>query len=284
MSHPLLQGLQDRDPAVRADACRQIALDPSAVLLLAGLADALADGDSRVSRAASDALVTLGHRLAEVRPQLRQALHAQAAGQRWAAAFSLSRLEAPSLALVPAAVEAMGSPDGDVRWAAARLLVETARLHEEAASVLVQLVSSGETAAVRRMATYALRQLAPDHPDALRAIVAATSDDDLAVRRAALTTLARAIQPPDSVIARLSEVLLSETDSASRTLAAVALGELGAAHPGLLPEAIVAQLEVSARDRDEDASNDSSTAEPDANLRRAAARALERLRARAPGG
>lgn len=282
MSHPLLRDLQDRDPAVREAACRQIALDPSAVLLLAGLADALADGDPRVARAASDAMVTLGRGFEEVRPRLRQALHGQTKGQRWAAAFSLSRLEAPSLALVPAAVEAMGSSDGDVRWAAARLLVETARLHEEAASVLLQLVASGETAVVRRMATYALRELAPDHPDALRAIVSATSDDDLAVRRAALTTLARAIQPPNIVLTRLCEVLQRDADSASRALAAVALGELGAAHPGLLPKAIVAQLEASARDCNEPGSHDLSTGAPDVILRRAAARALERLRASVP--
>ena len=40
MSHPLLERLRDRDERCRADACRAIAEDPAAVLLLDDLTEA----------------------------------------------------------------------------------------------------------------------------------------------------------------------------------------------------------------------------------------------------
>ncbi len=267
MSHPIVERLAAANPEVRRQACADAASDPAAALLTEALAGALGDPCKSVARAASDALVRIGREVGDagdVGACLRRALHADEPRLRWGAAFTQARLEPPSPRLLPALVEALGSPDGDVRWASARLLVETGRLHAEVLSVLVGLVRSCEHAVVRRMATFALRELAPDRPEAAAVLLEATVDDDLHVRRAALTAMASLMDPPPDVLTRLTDALASDPDAASRRLAALALGELGAASgepPGTLREALRA----------------AGSGSQDADLRRAVERALARL-------
>ena len=157
-----------------------------------------------------------------------------------------------------------------MRWAAARILVDAGRLHGEVLALLVGLVRTSESAAVRRMATFALRSLAPDRPEAARVLLEATGDADLRVRRAAFTALAALDAPPREVPARLVGALRSDPDAASRRLAALALGELGAAHPGALPAEAREALRAAC------------LAGGDEDLRRAAERSLRKLGDGAP--
>jgi hypothetical protein len=115
------------------------------------------------------------------------------------------------------------------------------------------------------MATFALRRLAPDRPEAARVLLEATGDPDLRVRRAAFTALAALEAPPREVPVRLVGALRNDPDAASRRLAALALGELGAADPAALPEEAREALRAA------------SAAGDDADLRRAAERALRKL-------
>jgi HEAT repeat protein len=265
VSDPLLARLASADPEERREACRQAATHPAATLFADALARALADPSKAVVRAASDALVAIQRGPGGALDALRDALHGHAPGARFAAAFTLARLEPPSPKLLPALVEALGSDDGDVRWAAARLLVDMGRLHGEVLPVLVGLARAGEGAAVRRMAAFALRSLAPDRPEAAQVLLSATRDPDVDVRRAALTALAALLDPPREVAARLVEVLSADPDAPSQRLAALALGELGAASPAALPAGAHAAL---ARAQAESL---------DTDLRRAAARSLAKL-------
>ena len=82
------------------------------------------------------------------------------------------------------------------------------------------------------MATFCLRELAPDRPAAAQALLEASRDDDAHVRRAALTAMAGLLDPPAPVVARLDEAL-DDADASTAGLAALALGELGA--KGALP-------------------------------------------------
>lgn len=272
MSHPLLERLRHPDPAERRAACAAICEDPSAVVLAEALARALGDPDKGVARAASDALVTLARHDAGVEPILKDCLHGSSPRARFGAAFTLARLAPPHPGLLPALVEGLASPDGDRRWAAAKLLVETGRLHGEVLGLALGLVRGSESAAVRRMATFCLRELAPDRPEAAGALVEATRDDDLHVRRAAMTALAALLDPPPPVVRRLLDALESEPDPTLRGIAAVALGELGARHPDRVGREGRAKLE-SLRDAAQ------------GGLRRAAEQALARLeRAAGPGG
>ncbi len=266
MSHPILAQLASSDPAARRAACLAAASDPAATLLTAALCNALGDPARAVSRAASDALVEIGRKHGDIDPGLRAALHGSDPARRFAAAFTLARISPPGPRLLPALVEALASPDGDVRWAATRLLVEAGRVHGEVFLLLTGLVRTHASAIVRRMATFALRELAPDRVEAADALLDASNDRDLHVRRAALTALAALWSPPPRVALQLLRVLASDPDSASRRLAALALGELAAADAQNVPPETRARLEAAA-----------AAPGTDADLRRAIERACMRL-------
>ena len=229
MSHPLLAQLRSADAAERAAACRAVASDPAGALLAEPVVAALGDPDKRVARAANEALVALARSGSGdgVVKLLRRALRGDPAPLRVQAAFVLARLEPPEPSLLPALVEGMAAPEGDLRWSAARVLVDMGRLHGEIVRVLLGLVRGGAAPAVRRMATFCLRELAPDQPSAAQALLEASRDGDAHVRRAALTAMAGLLDPPAKVVARLGEAL-DDPDASAAGLAALALGELGA--------------------------------------------------------
>lgn len=270
MSHPIARRLQSADPDERRAACQAAAEDPAGTLLAGELSEALGDPVKAVVRAASDALVQIARRAGGVDEAIRAALHSELPSRRWGAAFTWARLEPPGPRVLPALVEALGSPDGDVRWAAARLLVEAGRLHADVLPLLLGLVRGGEHALVRRMATFALRELAPDRPEAAQVLLDATDDVDLHVRRAAYTAMASLMSPPPDVAEHLLRTLESDPDAATRRLAALALGEIGATEPSALPSHAEGALrQAGGRSQDPD-------------LRRAVERALTRLRAGTP--
>jgi HEAT repeat protein len=265
VSHPVIERLRSADPAERRAACLAAVEDPSGALLIDALGEALGDPERGVARTAGEALVALGRRERAVDEVLRRALRSDDPSRRFEAAAALARLVPPGPMLLPALLEALGHRDGDVRWAAARLLVDTGRLHTEVLGILIGLVKAGDAPRVRRMAAFALRELGPDHPESARALVTATRDVDTSVRRAALTAMASLLDPPAFVLARLLEVLDGDADAASRRIATVALGELGAADESCLPAGAVDRLQAL------------SASAPDDDLRRGAARALARL-------
>jgi HEAT repeat protein len=266
----LLEKLRSGNAEERRSACRNAVESPSAIVLVDALAEALGDPEKAVARAASDALVEIGTQGGGVQNAIRKALQSDVPSRRQGAAFTAARIEPPGLRLLPALVEALGSVDGDVRWAAARLIVEIGRAHGEVLLLLLAMVRTGEQAVQRRMATFALRELAPDRVEAAEALLGAARDTDLQVRRAALTAMASLTPPPLGVVTRLLEALREDEDAASRRLAALALGEIGRADPRAISPEAIRQL------RDcEDRSSDS-------DLRRAAQRALARFEGEQP--
>ena len=74
MSHPVVARLASADADERRAACVDAADDPTAVLLLDGLAKALGDPEKRVARAASDSLAKLAPTCPEVGAVVRAAL------------------------------------------------------------------------------------------------------------------------------------------------------------------------------------------------------------------
>ncbi len=223
MTHPVIARLRDPDPAVRREACRAAPEDPSAVLLVDALGDALADPDGRVCRAASEALAKLAPDHEVVAELLRRALHGDDPRLRWGAAFTKARLAPPEPALLPALVDALASSESDVRWAAARILVDLGRLHNEALPVAVGLARTDPNPVVRRMALFCLRELAPEETVTVDALLQASQDSDRQVRRAALASMAALRAPPRKIAERLTQVLDDDPDPAARRLAAAAL-------------------------------------------------------------
>ena len=261
----LLEGIASADPGERRRACLAAVASPSATLLVDALGEALGDPEKAVARAASDALVEIATRMGGVEKAIRNALRSELPSRRWGAAFTAARIAPPGPRLLPAVVEALGSADGEVRWAAARVIVEIGRLHGDVLPLLLAMVRSGEQAIQRRMATFALRELAPDSVEAAETLLEATRDIDLQVRRGAFTAMASLIAPPPGIAARLLEAVHEDDDAASRRLAALSLGEIGGANPqAISPEAM-------RRLRDEEQRSE------DPDLRRALQRALTRI-------
>jgi HEAT repeat protein len=267
VSHPILERLASPDPGERARACRSAARDPAAVIFLDALEEALGDPVAAVARAASDALAEIGSRAPEVDALLRRAMRSNRPNARWGAAFASAQLAPPVPGLLPPLVEALACDARDIRWRAARLLVESGHALPESRLLLAGLATGDPRPAVRQMAAHCLRELAPDELETARVLLEATRDRDLGVRRASLSALAALGDPPLAVAERLLDVSEADADAASRCIALAALGEIGARHPGALPgEAKVALRRIAARAED-------------GNVRRAAAGALRRLSA-----
>jgi HEAT repeat protein len=227
VSHPLLARLRSPETSERAAACREIATDPAGTLLAEALVEALGDPEPAVARAAADALVQLA-RASEgevIVALLRKATRTEGT-RRIHAALALARLEPPAPGLLPALIEGLGARTGDVRWSAARTLVDVGRLHPEVLGVLLGLVRAAEDPAARRMATFALRELAPDRPEAARVLLEATHDQDPHVRRAAVTALAGLLDPPPEVRTRLA-ALRGDRDPILARLASLTLEHIG---------------------------------------------------------
>ena len=223
MTHPVLARMRDPDPRVRKQACRAAADDPSAVLLVNALEDALADPDVGVRHAASAALARLAPDHEVVSDVLRRALHDDDPRRRWTAAFTKARLAPPDPGLLPALVDALSAPEADVRWAAARILVDLGRLHREALPVALDLARGDPNPRVRRMALFCLRELAPEEPATLDVLLEASRDRDPKLRRAALSSMGALEAPPAAITERLAQLLESDPDPEVRRLAGTAL-------------------------------------------------------------
>jgi HEAT repeat protein len=228
LTHPVLTRLRDPDASIRREACRAAAEDPSAVLLVDALSEALADTDPAVRRTASEALTRLAPVHDAVREALRRALHSPEPRLRWGAAFTTARLAPPEPGLLPALVDALAAAEADIRWAAARILVDLGRLHPEAQPVAAALARTDPNPRVRRMALLCLQKLAPDDPVTVDVLLEASHDSDRRLRQAALASLAALATPPARVEERrveerLARALDGDPDPATRRLAASAL-------------------------------------------------------------
>ena len=223
---------------------------------LEALADCLGHDRKVVQRRAAEAFAALDRRGTPVRAVLATALGSAAIRQRWGAAYALSLLGVPPPETLPVLLETLGQDDGDMRWAAARIVV---RMRDEAGLVpmLAELATRG-SGPQRKMALYCLRDLEAVPADAERVAIAALGDPDVGVRLAALSTLP-AVAIDRAAAARRVLSLLDDPDGGVRRAAAAALGKLGVGS-----EEVVAVLRA-------------ALPGADPSLRRAAEGALRRL-------
>jgi HEAT repeat protein len=229
---------------------------------VAAIAGCLGADSKTVRRRAADALAAVARRdpaiVAAIRPGLRSANHRI----RFGAAYALGAVgdEALTLDTVAALCEALGSSDGDLRWAAAELMVRLGRAHpKEIREELLALVTSANPAA-RKMALYCLRDLGVRGSGVLQAVAAAARDLDAHVRLAALALLSGSFADDDAAAQLMLERLKSDREVGVRRAAAVALGNL----PPGTAVAIEALRRVASQALDE-------------SLGRAARNSLERL-------
>jgi len=226
---------------------------------LAALVGCLGHERKAVQRPAAEAFAALAARDATARAALEGALATGALRQRWGAAFALSLGGDPPPTIVPVLLETLGADDGDLRWAAAAILLGVPD-RGAVASGLHRLLEAGN-AAQRKMALYCLRDLGVRSSAAEAVAIRALADVDEGVQLAAMAALARLALDRGGAAGHLVGALETASERVRRA-AAAALGVLGEPTP-----AVVAALEAAA-------------ASPDAALARAAAGALRALSAR----
>jgi len=146
------------------------------------------------------------------------------ATERWGAAFALSRAGHTTDAVVEVALATLESADGDVRWAAASIVIAAARESEPLRTRLRILVTEG-SATKRKMALLCLADGGErEIPICLRAL----HDDDALVRLAALTTIGRIAAATPAVVAAVTAVADADTEATVRRAATAILRRLGA--------------------------------------------------------
>lgn len=220
------QRLRSADTAERLGAMADV-IEPGDCAdadVLEALAACLGDARKIIQRRAAETFAALATQGTSVRDVLLRTLESDVARLRWGAAYALSLLgDAPPVAL-PTLMEALGSDDGDVRWAAANIL---GRLRGDTAPVdaLRRLLGTGNPAQ-RKMAAYCLRDLNARFPDVERALFAALHDPDPYVRLAVISAIGRLAIDQATAAQGLID-LLADPDASVQRVAAAVLGLLG---------------------------------------------------------
>ncbi len=202
----------------------------------AELLEYLDSEDRGAQRLACD---TLAARVRD-RPELRDALLSRLRDDsrlvRFTAAFVLFHAERPTLRLLPALLDALEIADGDIRWQATQMLAALGRMQGEVFPVLLHEAQDAQSSLRRRMALYALRELAPERPDTAVACAAALNDPARDVRRAALTCFGKLSAPGRESLDGVLAIACDDPDPRMRGLAAVVLPGLVRIHPDARPE------------------------------------------------
>jgi HEAT repeat protein len=224
---------------------------------LDALCDCLGAAEKVVQRRAAEAFAALAERGVDVGERLLAALLSADKRRRWGSVFALSQLGEPPAQALPVLFDFLGSDDGDIRWAAAEILVRQPN-RTALAEDLCRLLR-GDIPAQRKMAAYCLREMKIRSSVVHEALFEALADADPGVRLAALSAVAGLPAEPRAAAAGVRP-LLEDDEAGVRRAAAATLGTLGEAS-----EEVLAALQVAA-------------ASADPSLRRAAQRSLRLLR------
>ena len=198
---------------------------------LALLLDALGAPTKAEQRRAAEVLAAVARAGQDVGPLLEQGLADGSARRRWGAAYACSVMGATSPACLPILLEALGSDDGDVRWAAATI-IRSLPGYQDVVPELRALVHA-LSPLQRKMALYCLRDLSAQASGLDDELLAALHDDEPAVRLAALSALTVLAQDRRAA-ARAVMGRLADADAGVRRAAAAALGRLGPAEPAII--------------------------------------------------
>jgi len=225
----LVEDLASPDPAVRADAARQLghAFNVDQVAATGHLVRALSDSDATVREKAAEAL---GHSAAtpEAVRALITALSDPVTGVRRGAADALAAVGPAAAAAASALAVLVKDADAKVRQAAAVALGKIGTTSPEVLDALSAALHVKDDPALRERAAHALGQ--PSHGEAaLTLLLAALDDPDAAVRREIVHAIgAMPATHAAHMEAALRRVIASETEANVKTEALHALVKLGA--------------------------------------------------------
>ncbi|MEA2624618.1 MAG: hypothetical protein QOD06_663 [Candidatus Binatota bacterium] len=210
-------------------------------VLVSALLDCLGHSRKAVQRTAAEVLALWSSATGEIRSRLEEMLRAADFRSRWGAAFALAKI-GPSPRSLPVLLETLGQADGDMRWAAASIIVALARREAAIREKLVELVGGG-SAAQQKMAIYCLRD-AGEGGEALRAaLLGALGSDASGVRLAALSAVTGLFAADAEVVSPVVQVAREDPDPGVRRAAVSALGNLTSRTPDV--ESVLAAAEAS---------------------------------------
>ena len=258
--------LNDADPEVRLSAIQHLGANPDLpipIATLEALLGCLGANRKVVQRRAAEVLAVAASRDTIIVDKLRIALSNTTERARWGAAYALGLITtdgALDLRTMPALVEALSSDDGDIRWAAAELVVRLATANRDAVSdQLIRIAREGKLNA-RKMALYCLRDVGGPRQQLLAVAESCCEGPHSLLKMAALSLLTRLTDSSDRASNLAIRLLEDDPEAGVRRCAAVALGHLGNRSTPVL-----------------DALKRAATNEADVFLKRSATRALTRL-------
>ncbi|HTR61656.1 MAG TPA: HEAT repeat domain-containing protein [Candidatus Binataceae bacterium] len=189
------------------------------------IAACLTADSKTIRRRAADALGAIGRHNSNIVALIRPGLNGASPRIRFGTAYALGTIDgALDLDAAPALCEALGDSDGDVRWAAAELIVRLGpRDPHRVRNDLLELLGTGNAPA-RKMALYCIRDLELTGDEVLCAASSSSRDQDSHVRLAALALLATSFANREEAIAQMLERLEADGDAGVRRAAAIALG------------------------------------------------------------
>lgn len=195
----------------------------------AALIAALDRQDKPIIRAAVDDLIQRAADSPRLRDTLNQRLTEAGHQNYWPVAYILGNLPNPSSAAIAGLLNALDHRDPDIRWAIALLLVRIAKGNEDLALInsLIQLCATGSDNQ-KRMALYAIRDLALSDAASLTALLAALRDGEPTVRVAAAICLKPRQDVDDAGKNLLLGLYLNDVELKVRHAAAITLAALGA--------------------------------------------------------
>jgi hypothetical protein len=179
----------------------------------------LAAATKEERRMAAQQLIALAVREPEAVAALSVALADADPHRRWGAAFVLHRAGVRDDGVFRGALVALGADDGDVRWAAAEMVVSLAAANAVRRD-RVREIASDPAATGRKMALYCLRDLGGDDADVF---VAGLTAHDSGIRLAAVACLGRVRTLSTREVDALLAAVENDPDAGLRRAATVAL-------------------------------------------------------------
>jgi HEAT repeat protein len=231
----LATALNDSDSVARLAAIGEVAEHSHDTLsepALDALIRCLGANRKIIQRRAAEALAASAPHDARILEKLHAAHSDNDSRMRWGTAYALGLIDdALDLRAMPALVEALASSDGDVRWAAAELVVRLGKKHRDAISGQLIALARDANLNARKMALYCLRDVGGPIDELISIAEHCCGENHSLLKMAALSLLARLENGGHGAAVLAIRLLENDPDAGVRRCAAVALGHIGNRSP-----------------------------------------------------
>jgi HEAT repeat protein len=188
-----------------------------------------------IQRQAAEALAAAAPTHPHIVDAVRLALAHPESRTRWGAAYALGLIDdALDLRAIPALLEALASSDGDIRWAAAELVVRLGKNDRETIGNQLLALSREGNLNARKMALYCLRDIGGNPQELLAAAEQCCAESHSLLKMAALSLISHLDNAGERAADLAIRLLTSDSDEGVRRCAAVALGHIGDRSPRVI--------------------------------------------------